>query len=51
MKEDKLAEIRDLINRGCFRIILRVEVPDGANRITARYELAIKQSEDKEDRY
>ena len=51
MKEAKLAEVRDLINRGTFRTVLRTELPEGANRMTVRYVLAIKSSEDKEDRY
>ena len=45
------AEIRDLINRGIFRAVLRTELPDGANLIVARFFLAIKSDEDKEERY
>ena len=51
MTEARYAEIRDLINRGTFRSVLRAELPDGANLITARYVLAIKSDEDKEERY
>ena len=50
MIEAKYAEIRDLINRGTFRAILRIELPNGANPITERYFLAIKSEEDKEER-
>ena len=49
MIEAKYAEIRDLVNRGTFRAVLRTELPDGANLITARYVLAIKSDEDKEE--
>ena len=51
MIEAKYAEIRDLINRGTFRAILRTELPYGANLIIARCFLAIKSDEDKEERY
>ena len=43
--------MRDLINRGTFRAVLRTEMPDGANLITARYVPAIKSDEDEEERY
>ena len=49
--EAKYSEIRDLINRGNFLAVLRTELPDGTNLITAGYVLAIKSDEDKEERY
>ena len=51
MTAAKYSEIRDLIKRGRFQAVLRTELPDSANMITARYLLAIKSSEDKEERY
>ena len=50
MIEAKYAEIRDIVNRGIFRAVLRAELPYGANLITERYMLSIKSDEDKEDR-
>ena len=47
MIEAKFAEISDLINRGTFRAILRIEVPDGANMITARKVFSTKSDQDK----
>ena len=51
MIEVKHAEILNLFYRGTFRVVLRTELPDGANLITTRYVLAIKSDEDKEERY
>ena len=42
--------MQDLVNRGTFRAVLRTELPDDANHIAARYVLAIKSDEDKEER-
>ena len=47
----KYAEIRDLDNRGTFRAVLKAELPDSVNVITARYVFAIKTDEDKEEWY
>ena len=44
-------EIRDLISRDTLRAVLRAVLPDSANVVTAIYVLAIKSSEDKEERY
>ena len=49
MIEAKYAEIRDLINTGTFRAVLRTELLDSANLTTARHFLAIKSDEDKEE--
>ena len=49
--EAKYAEIRDLVNKDAFRAVLRTQLPDGENLITARYVFAIKSDEDKEERY
>ena len=46
MTEAKYAERRDLVNRGTFRAMIRKELPDGTNLITARYVLVIKSDED-----
>ena len=51
MIEAKYAKIHNLISRGTFRAVLRTELPNGANMITARYVLLIKSNEDKEERY
>lgn len=44
MNEAKRKEIRGLIERGSFRVILREDIPEGANRLRARYVLAIKDA-------
>ena len=49
MIESKYAEIRDMVNSGTFRAVLRTELPDDANLIAARYILAVKSDEDKEE--
>ena len=51
MIEAKYAEIRDMVNRGTFRAVLKTELQYYANLITARYVLAIKSDEYKEERY
>ena len=51
MNEAKYAEIRDLGNRGTFRAVLRAEMPDSTNLITARYDRAINSDENKHERY
>ena len=50
MMKAKQSEIRDIINRGSFRAVLRTELLNVVNMITARYVLAIESEEDKEDR-
>ena len=50
MIEAKYAEIRGLF-KGNFRAVLRTELRNRANLITARYVLYIKSDEDKEERY
>ena len=35
-------EVRDLLRRDTLKVILRKEIPDGANVLTARYVFAIK---------
>ena len=42
--EVKYFEIRDLVSRGKFRAVQRIELPDGANLITAIYALVINQT-------
>ena len=38
-------------NRGTFKVILREELPDGANALTARFVLAIKSNADGQVKY
>ena len=49
--EAKYTEVRDLVNKGTFRDVLRAEPLDGVNLITTRYALAVKPNKDKEERY
>ena len=51
MKKAKYTELRDLINRDTFRVVLSTELPDDANLKTARHVLATKTYDDKEERY
>ena len=37
MQAEKLQEVRDLLDRGTFKLILREEVPDGANAHAPRF--------------
>ena len=46
MQQSKLRKARDLLRRGTFKMILKSELPDGANALTARFVLAIKSSVD-----
>ena len=46
MIEAKYAGIRDLVNRGNYRAVLRTELSDGEILITARNVFAIKSDED-----
>ena len=39
-------EVKDLLRRGTFKIILREEIPDGANVLIARYVLAMESKTD-----
>ena len=38
----KYSEIRDRIRRGTFKVVMKQEVPEGANVLTARFFLATK---------
>ena len=42
MQDAKLKEIQGLIQRGTFKVILRREIPNGANILRGRYILSIK---------
>ena len=44
-------EVRDLSKRGTFKVLLKKELPDGANALTARFVLAIKSNADGETKY
>ena len=51
MIESKYEDLRDLGNRGTFQAVLRAEIRDNADLITARYVVRPKNSdEDKEER-
>ena len=51
MLKAKLDEVSDLLRRGTFKVILKGELPDGANALTARFVLAIKSSIDDKIKY
>ena len=40
------SEVQELLRRGTFKLILRIELSDGANALTARFILAIKSNAD-----
>ena len=44
MTDAKRKEIKGLLERGTFRIVLKEDIPKGANRLRARYVLSIKDS-------
>ena len=46
MREAKRAEVQELLKRGTFKVILRSELPNDANVLSARYVLAIKSNDD-----
>lgn len=48
MTEAIRSEVRDLLKRGTFKVILKEELPGGANALTARFVLSIKSSADGE---
>ena len=39
-------ELRDLLKRSTFKVVIKEEIPDGSNVLTARFFLAIKSKED-----
>ena len=41
-----MKEVRDLLQRGAFRVMLKEELPGGSNALTARFVLAIKSNAD-----
>ena len=51
MFEAKYSESGDLICRGTFKVILKQEVPEGANVLTAQFVLAIKSTVDGEIKF
>ena len=46
MHQAKMKEVRDLLQRGAFRVMLKEELPGGSNALTARFVLAIKSNAD-----
>ena len=51
MKEAIADEIRDLVRRGTFKVVMRAEIPQNANVLTARFVLAIKHKITREVRF
>ena len=51
MKNAIKEEVGDLLRRGTFKVILKEELPDGANALTARFVLAIKSNADRQVKY
>ena len=51
MSEAKKAEIKGLLERGTFKVILREEVPPNANVLPGRFVLSIKSTEDGQERF
>ena len=51
MKSAISSEVRDLLKRGTFKVLLKEELPDGANALTARFVLAIKSNADGKIKY
>ncbi len=51
MKAAIAKEITGLLDRGTFKIILRDEVPKGANVVGGRFVLAIKEEGTEDERY
>ena len=46
MREAKMKEVKDLLQRGTFRVMLKEELLDGANPLTKRFVRAIKSNAD-----
>ena len=46
MRRAVMNEVRDLLKQGTFKVMLKEELPDGANALTARFVLAIKSNAD-----
>lgn len=44
LKKVIMAEVRDILERDTFKVILKEEIADGPNALTARYVLAIKSN-------
>lgn len=51
MAEARYKEIKGLLERGTFQIILREEVPPGSNLMPARFVFAIKSTEDRKIKF
>ena len=51
MKSVIKEEVRDLLQRGTFKVMLKEELPDGANALTARFVSAIKSNADGQVKY
>ena len=51
MHEAKMKEVRDLFRRDTFRVILKEDLPESANALTARFALVIMSSTEGETKY
>ena len=51
MDADKRKEIRNLLDRGTFKDILREDIPSDGNVLPGRFDLAIKSTEDGEIKF
>lgn len=51
MKQAIMEEMRHLLLRATFKVILKKELPDGANALTDRFMLAIKSNTDSQVKY
>ena len=51
MRKAILSEVRDLLKRETFKVVLKEELPDGANTLTARFVLGIKSNADGQIKY
>ena len=51
MRQAVLDEVKDLLKRSTFKVILQEELPDGANALTARFVLAINSNTDGKIKY
>ena len=51
MTDAKRAEIKGLLERGTFKVILREEIPPNGNVLPGRFVLSLKSTEDGEERF
>ncbi len=51
MREAKIKEIKGLLERGTFKIVLEEELRDGVNILTARFFFTLESTEDGKVKY